>query len=57
LPAAQRFSSSVGIVFGGGFSSGFVLLRRLRLPVAAVAIMTLEGGYYLVGEYICEYTT
>ena len=37
----QRFSLSVGIGFGGGFSIGFVLLRWLCLPVAAVAIMTV----------------
>ena len=37
----QRFSLSVGIGFGGGFSIGFVLLRWLCLPVAAVAVMTV----------------
>ena len=41
LPAASALASSVCIGFGGGFSIGFVLLRWLCLPVAAVAIMTV----------------
>ena len=41
LPAASALALSVHIGFGGGFSIGFVLLRWLCLPVAAVAIMTV----------------